>query len=84
MADVWRTEVMWEVSMDSGVVGRSSKRPFSTSAEYMWATSCVKWMVVCGMRVMGVWEIVSAVRENVRYVWSAPMGMGGMVKEVSR
>ena len=39
-------------------------------------------MVVCGVRAVDVCGVVSPVIEKERYVWSAPMGMGGMMKDV--
>ena len=39
-------------------------------------------MVVCGVCAVNVCGVVSPVIEKERYVWSAPMGMGGMVKDV--
>ena len=57
---------MWDVSMGSGVEGWSERSPFSTSAEYSGASSCVKWIVVCGVHVMDVESVVSPVRESAR------------------
>ena len=44
----------------------------------------MKWMVVCGVCAVELCGMVSPVMEKERYVWSAPMGMGGMVKDVIR
>ena len=66
MAEVWRTEKMCDVRTESGVDGCRRHKPCSTSVELRGASSCVKWMVVCGVRAVWMGRMVSPVRERER------------------